>query len=249
VEPHTESMIMGHFLQKLRNGKKGGSQETFYLQSQNGNLYSASYFLQKNESDKLSNACEFEKLRPDIPSQVSWCSDALGKSPEAVNIWIGNSESMTSIHNDPYENIYTVIRGSKHFTLLSPTEGWCLKERAYPHAQYSRSTPTSRLTIVPSINSPPVRWSSIGNPHVPNALPPEAHPIRITLHAGDTLYLPAGWWHHVRQGHEDEFKLDSGDIEDTTVAVNWWYDMESRGMGWVWMSFLRGGNVPNGNEV
>jgi hypothetical protein len=27
---------------------------------------------------------------------------------------------------DPYENIYTVVRGAKHFTLLPPTEGWSL---------------------------------------------------------------------------------------------------------------------------
>ena len=30
-------------------------------------------------------------------------------------------------HIDPYENVYTVIRGKKHFTLFPPTEGWCLK--------------------------------------------------------------------------------------------------------------------------
>ena len=28
---------------------------------------------------------------------------------------------------DPYENIYTVIRGAKHFTLLPPTEGQYLE--------------------------------------------------------------------------------------------------------------------------
>lgn len=27
---------------------------------------------------------------------------------------------------DPYENIYTVIRGSKTFTLLPPSEAYCL---------------------------------------------------------------------------------------------------------------------------
>jgi hypothetical protein len=28
---------------------------------------------------------------------------------------------------DPYENIYTVIKGTKHFILFPPTEGWCLQ--------------------------------------------------------------------------------------------------------------------------
>lgn len=49
------------------------------------------------------------------------------RSSEAVNVWIGNGASVTSIHSDPYENIYTVIRGEKHFTLFPPTEGWCLQ--------------------------------------------------------------------------------------------------------------------------
>ena len=56
--------------------------------------------------------------------------------------------------------------------------------------------------------------------------PPGAHPLQNTLHVGETLYLPAGWWHHVRQ---------SGDM---VIAVNWWYDVESWGMMWLWLSFL-----------
>lgn len=34
---------------------------------------------------------------------------------------------ITSI--DPYENIYTVVKGEKRFTLLPPSDGWCLKGR------------------------------------------------------------------------------------------------------------------------
>jgi len=60
-------------------------------------------------------------------------------------------------------------------------------------------------------------------------MPPEARPYSITLRAGETLYLPAGWWHHVTQ-------------EGLTIALNWWYDTEMRGMSWVWLSFLRGDN-------
>jgi jumonji domain-containing protein 7 len=43
---------------------------------------------------------------------------------------------------------------------------------------------------------------------------------------GETLYLPVGWWHYVRQ---------SG----ITVALNWWYDAELRGMSWIMLNFLR----------
>ena len=109
-------------------------------------------------------------------------------------------------------------------------------ERLYPHAVYALADATPELYLLPSHETPPVRWSSVSDPDFPDALPPEAHPIHITLTAGDTLYLPVGWWHFVRQ---------SGDV---TIALNWWYDAELQGINWVWLNMLRAGdNVPGGN--
>ncbi|KAH7929452.1 Clavaminate synthase-like protein [Leucogyrophana mollusca] len=232
TEPCTDQMTMREFMSRLTADRGDETDATLYLQSQNGNLYSASFFEQDGR-----DISEFESLRADVPSNISWCGEAFGKAPDAVNLWIGDSRSTTSIHSDPYENIYTVVRGSKHFTLLPPTEGWCLQERTYPHATYTRSTSSSCLSLTPSpSDTPPVRWSSVASPHLPNTLPPEAHPLHVTLNAGDTLYLPVGWWHHVRQ---------SGDI---TIALNWWYDAEVQGMSWVWLNVLRGvRDVPPGN--
>ena len=107
----------------------------------------------------------------------------------------------------------------------------------YPHAQYYRENNSSPFSLIPSPPSvAPVRWSSIRDPLNPEELPPEACPIQVTISEGDTLYLPVGWWHHVRQ---------SG----VTIALNWWYDMEAKGMGWVMLNFLRGESedVPDGN--
>ncbi|TFK43526.1 Clavaminate synthase-like protein [Crucibulum laeve] len=232
VEPLVEKMTMSAFLSHISEGEyHPATTDVCYLQSQNGNLFSSDYF-HGNANDCPS---EFEPLRSDILSEITWCSDALGRSPDAVNIWIGDSRSITSIHSDPYENIYTVIRGAKYFTLLPPTDSWSLRERSYPHAIYTRSESTADLQITPS-NAPAVRWSSITEPHVPGRLPPEIQPIHVTLYPGDTLYLPVGWWHHVRQAKE------------LTVALNWWYDAEMQGMSWVWLNFLRGSrDVPPGN--
>ncbi|KAJ7498918.1 cupin-like domain-containing protein [Mycena latifolia] len=228
VEPHVEKMKMSEFLSKL--SCEPSQSEIYYLQSQNGNVYSNRFF------EGTPDPSEFEALRPDIPSEISWCTEALGKSPDAVNLWIGNHNSVTSIHSDPYENIYTVVRGSKHFTLLPPTEGWCLQERMYPHAKWTRESPNTALTMTPSPNVS-IRWASVIDPHIPGNLPPEAHPIRVTVEAGETLYLPAGWHHHLCQN-------------DQTIALNWWYDMEMRGMSWVLLSFIRGlGDVPSGNDT
>ncbi|KAI9512185.1 Clavaminate synthase-like protein [Russula earlei] len=172
--------------------------DVYYLQSQNGNLYPSSHF---TSAGKEGN-CELVNLRRDVPAEVPWCSEGLGRCPDAVNLWIGDSRSVTSIHSDPYENIYHVARGLKTFLLLPPTEGWCLEERLYSHAIYQRESKNSPLSLKPS----------------PSTIPPVhgAHPMIIDVKAGETLYLPAGWWHHVRQ---------SG----LSIALNWWYDLEPRG--------------------
>jgi len=100
-------------------------------------------------------------------------------------------------------------------------------ERLYPHARYSRQTPSGSLNIAPSAEDiPEVRWSSISDPNHPGAFQDNVKPISVTLDAGDTLYLPVGWWHHVRQ-------------TELTIALNWWYDAELRGMSWVLLNFLR----------
>lgn len=39
-----------------------------------------------------------------------------------------------------------------------------------------------------------------------------AHPLNVRVEAGDLLYLPSLWFHHVRQS-------------DHCIAVNFWYDM------------------------
>ncbi|KAJ3828601.1 Clavaminate synthase-like protein [Lentinula raphanica] len=233
AEPAVEKMTMESLLDHLTGHEESNgddvSAETFYLQSQNGNVYSSRFF------QGLDDPSEFEPLRQRIPSEVKWCTEALDRPPDAVNIWIGDGGSVSSVHSDPYENIYTVVRGEKHFTLLPPTDGLYLDERYYPHASYVRGQ-NGDLTLQPSPgNTPLVRWSSNMNPHLPGQLPPEAHPIHISVSEGETLYIPVGWWHHVRQ---------SG----TTVALNWWYDTEMRGMSWVMLSYLRAmKHVPLGN--
>ncbi|PRW58748.1 jmjC domain-containing 7 isoform X1 [Chlorella sorokiniana] len=45
-------------------------------------------------------------------------------------------------------------------------------------------------------------------------LPP---PIKVTVKAGEALYLPAMWWHHVEQEPDEHGRA---------IAVNYWYDMK-----------------------
>lgn len=106
-------------------------------------------------------------------------------------------------------------------------------ERMYRHARYTRPRPSSPLTLTPSSPDRLVRWSSISDPTNSQSTP-LASPLRFTVQAGETLYLPPGWWHHVRQ---------SADDMGICIALNWWYDIEMRGMHWVWLNFLRGDSI------
>ena len=63
-----------------------------YLQSQNGNMFSAAYFDMSGIDDPDSS--EFEPLREYVPSKIPWCSEALGAClpgspclPERVRPW------------------------------------------------------------------------------------------------------------------------------------------------------------------
>lgn len=56
-------------------------QEVRYIQLQNGNLMT-----------------EYEELLDDVPAQIPFISEALGKEPDAVNFWYGDERSTTSLH-------------------------------------------------------------------------------------------------------------------------------------------------------
>lgn len=238
VEPWLEKMTMGELLLRLENEADSNS-EICYLQSQNGNLF----------SNSGSENSEFEPLLLDIPESIPWATEALkllmfGSETAQVSrvstvilmrIYTPSSEERNTLRcsRQPKDGVYKVIRESSCYLIVCRS---FLSERTYPHATYTRESPGSPIRITAS-PSPPIRWSSVQDPTDPALLPPEAKPLHISLQAGDTLYLPVGWWHHVRQ---------SG----LTIALNWWYDVEIRGMNWVWLNFLRGESedLPDGNE-
>lgn len=121
-----------------------------------------------------------------------------------------------------YENIYHLLSGSKTFRLFAPVEGYLMdsKSRAtwrpsaceadlqppaafYPAATYTRPSAEQGPDAPPLIIRPdpeptyPIPWTSVD----PLRLPPDSplRPIEVTVEQGWTLFLPAGWYHHVTQ--------------------------------------------------
>lgn len=93
------------------------------------------YLQQQNNCFPL----EFAALADDADGDITWASEAFGCKPEVVNLWIGTPESVTSFHKDHYENLYAVVSGEKHFTLLPPTDVHRMYVKKYPVAQYERT--------------------------------------------------------------------------------------------------------------
>ena len=179
----------------------------FYVQKQNSNLTD-----------------EFQELCAEAASDIPWATEAFGKNPDAVNFWMGDKRAITSMHKDHYENLYCVISGSKTFTLLPPTDLPMIPYELYTPARF-KGTDNGNFEIVDEsfenhfTELPPlakVPWIAIDplNPDLEKyPMYGNTSPVTCTVNAGEMLYLPSLWFHHVQQSHG-------------CIAINFWYDME-----------------------
>ncbi|CAJ1074939.1 bifunctional peptidase and (3S)-lysyl hydroxylase JMJD7 [Xyrichtys novacula] len=170
------------------------------------------FYVQKQCSNLLD---ELPELTDDLESHVPWMSTALGKLPDAVNFWLGEESAVTSMHKDHYENLFCVISGEKNFILLPPTDRPFIPYGLYQPAVY-RQTEDGEFEVVDQSGAEKVPWIPL------DPLDPDleqfpqysrARPISCSVKAGEMLYLPSLWFHHVRQSHG-------------CIAVNFWYDMD-----------------------
>lgn len=209
VYPAEVEMSMKDFHSLLNSSESG--QAVPYLSQQNDNLRTTMPQLLKDIADNIEIATEAFNL----------------SSPEAINLWIGDERSVSSVHKDHFENMYAVISGEKTFTLLPPTDSIFMPENTYPTCRYTLYNCDLSSCDGESYNSSNFRISYDGcpsdslpwiplDPANPNAISkyPQfrlAHPIHCTVKAGEVLYIPAMWYHRVSQTCK-------------TVAVNYWYD-------------------------
>ncbi|CAM9627582.1 unnamed protein product [Sphacelaria rigidula] len=177
-----------------------------------------------HQNDSLR--CEFPGLMSDVEPFLELAREAFGNEPDAVNLWIGDDRSMSSVHKDHYENMYCVLRGEKQFTLLPPSDVLFLYEQEYPQGRYRRKDDGSGFEvhmeegIVPWI---PVDPACPDLSRYPNFQ--YASPVQCNVGPGDILYLPALWYHRVSQ-------------KGITIAVNYWHDM-SFDFKYVYYRFLQ----------
>ncbi|MCJ1296285.1 hypothetical protein MMC34_007851 [Xylographa carneopallida] len=124
VKPYEVEEPFADFLAYVQKQEREGdaTSNVKYAQTQNDNLRG-----------------EYAQLFADVEGDISWARIALEQQPDAINLWIGNSRSVTALHRDNYENIYCQVIGQKHFTLISPVETGYIMEQSLRAATYLSS--------------------------------------------------------------------------------------------------------------
>lgn len=179
---------------------------------------------------------EYKELMDDIVVP-QWAIDAFGAAPELKNLWMGPDEAITSMHKDPYENLYAVIKGQKIFTLCAPTDLGHLVHYKYDLPVHQLKYDGDAKTWTKEKATGVVRWvpkevdtklylsgavsfhrhSQPDGAEVKNfeGEGEQVRALQVRLGPGDLLFIPAHWYHGVRQ---------RGGADRITIAVNMWWD-------------------------
>ena len=146
VQPLQQKMSLKKFFEE-----KSKENQVCYIQKQNNNL---------ND--------EFSVLKTDIlPNVLEFFSEFFKKDPDASNLWIGTKESVTSLHKDNYENIFVVVKGEKHFTLIPPIYYPFMHPSYYKDSRWDWDNDKKSFVIKENKEENKIPWISI-NPDLDN---------------------------------------------------------------------------------
>eukprot|EP00923_Selenidium_pygospionis_P020293 GHVN01035139.1.p2 GENE.GHVN01035139.1~~GHVN01035139.1.p2 ORF type:complete len:470 (+),score=93.75 GHVN01035139.1:3509-4918(+) len=184
-----------------------------------------------------SLSVEFTNLKCDIDDRVKRFGEfVFGEKCDAENLWIGGDATVTSTHQDWYENLYVVVAGGrKRFHLVNPFQAPWVSKKDVRNGVWSCNADDCRFFTA---------YQSCINKSCINKEQQEARPsstswvsldaVRdeqvlasrgvLTLIAdiepGEVLYLPAMWFHRVSHctDYDDRHQPHSKSIDETNPS-------------------------------
>ncbi|MBC7728357.1 MAG: cupin-like domain-containing protein [Microbacteriaceae bacterium] len=151
-----------------------------------------------------NHALEHPALAPllrDVGPLPNWF-DATRLARQAL-LWMGPRGVFTPLHHDTLQLMHTQIVGRKRWRFVSPLQTPLLHNHIGVFSKLRLEQPDDRYPI-----------------------PPGLQIIEETIHPGETLFLPVGWWHHVESldvcislsytnfAFPNQFSYDNPDIRD-----------------------------------
>jgi len=114
-------------------------------------------------------------------------------TPRQIYRWCGPHGASSPLHYDGLDNLHALVSGHKRFVLFPPEQAEWLYPCTEPGDQHLSRVDLERLDQ--------------------DAFPlmQRARGLRCLLKPGETLYLPAGWWHQVH-------------LWAPGISVNFWWD-------------------------
>jgi hypothetical protein len=137
----------------------------------------------------------------------------------SLGLWLGYDGQISSAHFDCALNLNTVLQGKKIFTMAHPESFLHM----YPHTWKTcdgddQDGQIYRFSQIDIFNADKTQY--------PNLSKVSFTPV--TVDKGETLYIPIGWWHHVRSIGEESTGIHAAINLFWDAPDNYWTRKELR---------------------
>jgi hypothetical protein len=123
------------------------------------------------------------------------------------SIWLGLEPTYTSWHRDPNPNLFSQLHSSKMVRLLPPNAGAAIFRDVQSQLGRSGSSRIRGYEMMYGEEREALHkaiWSGSATADIQET----------RLDAGDSLFIPKGWWHSIKSAFDD------GRLN---CSVNWWF--------------------------